>query len=462
MPRRRCRYAFADALTRDPVREPPVRALSLDDLVLLEEKDAVERHFDHRNYLALKRLLAVFALLAAASGIVAVFSRQPWRGLGSLASLVLVLGFLSADESEPFSRHFRQITISFLIAQLLLLALPVPEADLALGLAAFAYPLALLLVRLRALEHLLLYGSCWAVTLLFFYRTKLAAGRPLFDADLSTASVFVLATFVLAVALTRRQRQIFLVDWRREHARSRERLRMRQEIDTARRIQLAMLPQASPDLPWVEIAAVSLPATEVGGDYYGYFVLSPTRLAVVLGDVSGHGLASGLLLSGVRSCLHLLADELDRPAEVLHRLDRMVRETTDRRTFVTLLCAVLDRDAGTLTLASAGHPPPFKVPGGELGQGAPPLGTRLGAVYTQETVTLSPGDRLVLYTDGLTEARDHLDREYGEAGLARAIGRAEGARSARALRDAILEDLSRFKRDGDQLDDITLVVLRVS
>ncbi len=438
-----------------------VRALSLDDLVLLEEKEAVERHLDHRNYVALKRLLAVFALLAAASGLVAVFSRQPVRGLAALAAVALVLGFLSADESELFSRHFRQITISYLIVQLLLLVLPLPDVDLAVGLAGFAYPFLLVLIRLRILEHLLLFGCCWAVTLLLLYRHSLASGHPVFDAALSTSSVFLAAALLLAIALSRRQRQVFLADWRREHARSRERLRMRQEIDTARRIQLAMLPQAPPDLPWVEIAGVSLPATEVGGDYYGYFVLSPSRLAVVVADVAGHGLGSGLLLSGVRSCLHLLTDELDRPAEVLRRLDRMVRETTDRRTFVTLLCAVLDREAATLTLASAGHPPAFKVPGGELGHGAPPLGTRLGAVYDQVTVPFAPGDRLVLYTDGLTEARDHLDREYGEARLARAIGRAAAAGSARALRDAILEDLSSFKGDGDQLDDITLVVLRL-
>jgi hypothetical protein len=438
-----------------------VKALLLDDLVLLEEKDAVERHFDHRNYLTVKRLLVVFALLAAASGLAAVFYHQPLRGIASLASLALVLGFLSADETALFSRHFRQITIAYLVAQLLLLALPVPDADLATGFAGFAYAFVLILVRLRAIEHLLLFGSCWAVTLFLLYRASLASGKPVFDAALSTTSVFLLAALLLAVALTRRQRRAFLVDWRREHARSRERLRMRQEIDTARRIQIAMLPQAPPDLPWVDVAAVSLPAAEVGGDYYGYFTLSPTRLTVVLGDVSGHGLASGLLLSGVRSCLHLLADDLGHPAEVLRRLDRMVRETTDRRTFVTLLCAALDHEAGTLTLASAGHPLPLKLSGGEMGHGAPPLGTRLGAVYEQETMPFAAGDVVIFYTDGLTEARDHLDREYGEARLARVVQRAEGARSARAVRDAILEDLSSFKGDGDQQDDITLVVLRL-
>ncbi len=437
-----------------------MKGLSLDDLVLLEEKEAVERQFDHRNYLTLKRLLAVFALLAVAAGFLALFTRQPLRGLGPLGSLLLVLAFLSADESEVFARHIRQITIGFLVAQLLLLALPLSDPDLAIGLAAFAYPFVLLLVRLRVLEHLLLFGCCWAVTLLLLYRARVATGRPVFDAALSTASVFLVAACLLAIALTRRQRQVFLAEWQREHARSRERLRMRQEIDTARRVQLGMLPQSAPDLPWVEIAAASLPAAEVGGDYYGYFVLSPSRLAVVVGDVAGHGLGSGLLLSGIRSCLHLLIEELDRPAEVLQKLDRMVRETTDRRTFVTLLIAVLDHEAGTLTLASAGHPPAVKVPGGELSYGAPPLGTRLGAVYGEETVPFGAGERLVLYTDGLTEARDHQGQEYGGGRLARAIERAGSLRSARGLREAILEDLSRFKGDSDPADDITLVVLR--
>src|SRR5262249_38838912 len=136
------------------------------------------------------------ALLAAASGLLAVFARQPLHGLASLASLILVLGFLSADESELFARHFRQITIGYLVAQLLLLALPLGDPHLAIGLAGFAFPFVLLLVRLRVLEHLLLYGCCWAVALFLLYRARVASGQPVFDAALSTTSVFVLAAFL--------------------------------------------------------------------------------------------------------------------------------------------------------------------------------------------------------------------------------------------------------------------------
>src|SRR5262249_3800408 len=136
-----------------------------------------------------------------------------------------------------------------------------------------------------------------------------------------------------------------------------DRLRMREEIETARRIQLGMLPQAAPEVGWIEFAGASLPATEVGGDYYDYFELGPERLALVIGDVSGHGLASGLLLSGVRSCLYLVDDQPDRRAGVLARLQRMVRRPPARPPFVPPPLAVPDSPQGTVAVASAGHPP---------------------------------------------------------------------------------------------------------
>lgn len=244
---------------------------------------------------------------------------------------------------------------------------------------------------------------------------------------------------------------------------------MREEIDTARRIQLSMLPQGAPDLRWLEVAAASLPATEVGGDYYEYFRLSPSHLALVIGDVAGHGVASGLLLSGVRSCLYLLEKELDDPLAILERLNPMVRRTTDRRTYVTLLCALLEKDGagdGTVKLASAGHPPALRwcARTGDfdmVGEGAPPLGTFLDARYQLVSRPLHSRDILVFYTDGLLEARNAAGVEYGEARLQRAVARLATSGTAREVRDAVLGDLSNFKGDEEQYDDITIVVLRM-
>jgi sigma-B regulation protein RsbU (phosphoserine phosphatase) len=239
---------------------------------------------------------------------------------------------------------------------------------------------------------------------------------------------------------------------------------MREEIEYARRIQLSMLPQGPPAVDWLELAAASMPATEVGGDYYDYFRLSPSRVVLVIGDVSGHGMASGILLSGVRSCLYLLEEHLATPVKVLARLSPMVRRTTDRRMYVTLLAAVLDREAGTLTVANAGHPPVLRRGSGgweEVGKGAPPLGTFRDARFEEDTRPLESGDLLVLYTDGLVEARDAAGREYGQDRLLRALDRAgERARPAE-IREAVLGDLALFRGDAESEDDVTLVIARV-
>ena len=171
----------------------------------------------------------------------------------------------------------------------------------------------------------------------------------------------------------------------------------------------------------------------------------------------------------MRSCLYLLEEELDHPVEVLGRLHRMVRRTTDRRTFVTLLVAVLDGGRGTLSLASAGHPPLLLWSARqrtlvEVGKGALPLGTWLEPRYEEEVVPVETGDILVLYSDGLLEARSHFGKEFGDERLRRTVTRAVAGvaePSARAIRDAVLEDLSNFKGDVEQADDITLVVVKV-
>ncbi|HEY7214625.1 MAG TPA: PP2C family protein-serine/threonine phosphatase, partial [Thermoanaerobaculia bacterium] len=278
-----------------------------------------------------------------------------------------------------------------------------------------------------------------------------------------------IVTFICLVAaagFTQLSRRRFLAVWRRESSRHRERLRMREEIEYARKIQLSMLPQGGPEVDWLDFAAASLPATEVGGDYYEFFPSADSRMVFVIGDVAGHGLASGLLLSGVRSCLYLLEEYLTSPIRVMERLNHMVRRTTDKRTYVTLLCAVLDREESTLTAVSAGHPPvlhydPRTRLFDEVGKGAPPLGTFLETAYETVRRPLAPGDLLIFYTDGLVEARNARHEEYGDARLQRAVARAADSRTAREVRDAILGDLSNFKGDQEQADDLTVVVVRL-
>jgi hypothetical protein len=445
-----------------------VKAPSLDELVLLPETLAVQRHFDARNYRYFRWLLG-WALVLFLPAIAHALQNGWYVSLAvCLAGLLGTMGLIAARQAQIYETWFRQILIVYLFFGIFVCRLVSLDSDGGV-MPLFAFlPFVFLSFRLRLSEELMLFGTSWIVAVLPLSRQGWPSGAalPAFR-DVALLTVLTVLCFAGTVLLTQVEKRRFLAGWRKEHGRARERERMREEIDTARRIQLSMLPQSGPNVSWIDLAAASLPATEVGGDYYEYFRLASGQLALVIGDVAGHGLASGLLLSGVRSCLYLLEDQLTAPVAVLDRLNHMVRRTTDKRTYVTLLCSVLERDggSGTLTLASAGHPPVLHYSARArcfetVGAGAPPLGTFLDVRYETRSCALAPHDLLVFYTDGLVEARNGQDQEYGEARLERAVARIVGG-TARDVRDAILGDLSNFKGDAEQFDDITVVVARI-
>jgi Stage II sporulation protein E (SpoIIE) len=445
-----------------------MKAPSMDELVALPEAVALQKHFDAKNYRVLRGALVAIALLALAGIAVSLVDSDTLRFALSVGDLVITLALFAAQHEGFFERYFRQILVVYLFVQMVLPSLWSAQLGDSVVSAYPVLPVLLLFLRLRVAEHLVLFGTFWVVAVLRVAGLLAPAAPAVPTAGLSIGlTLLVVVCFAGALAITQLERRRFLSGWRYEHLRARERLRMREEIEYARRIQLSMLPQSAPDLAWVEVAAASLPATEVGGDYYDYFRLSPSQLAVVIGDVAGHGLASGLLLSGVRSCLYLLEDDLASPVDVLVKLNRMVRRTTARRTHVTLLCLLLDRAAECLTVATAGHPPLLHYRSGErqveeIGHGAPPLGTRLEARYVEERRPLAAGDVLAIYTDGLIESRNDQAEEYGSDRLERAFRRAAArTSSAREVREAVLSDLANFKGDVEQADDLTLVVVRV-
>jgi serine phosphatase RsbU (regulator of sigma subunit) len=447
-----------------------MKAPSIDELVQLPEPIALQRHFDARNYRMLRWLL-VFAIFLTIPGTVEAFTTRRYAVAALvLANLLVIVALIFVRRERFYFTWFRQILLGFFFLEMVV--------GKAASLGGEALPLfitlafALMAFRLRLIEHLMIYGTLWVVAVLPLDKSGLPSASALPDGGtVAGLTVCTILSAVLAMVLSQVEKRRFLQVWRTEYGRSRERLRMREEIEYARKIQLSMLPQLPPDIGWVELAAASLPATEVGGDYYDYFRLSATQLVLVIGDVSGHGLASGLLLSGVRSCLYLLERDLASPVPVLDRLNEMVRKTTDRRTYVTLLCAVLDRAADgsgvALKVASAGHPPVLHYDSRtraffEIGEGAPPLGTMLEGSYQQIEHKVRRGDLLVLYTDGLVESRNALGQDYGYPRLQKTVARAAAGTSAvREIRDSILGDLSHFKGDSEQADDITVVVARV-
>jgi serine phosphatase RsbU (regulator of sigma subunit) len=244
---------------------------------------------------------------------------------------------------------------------------------------------------------------------------------------------------------------------------AREQLRIRDELRFAREVQISMLPEAPPQLPWADVAGVSLPATEVGGDYYDYFVVDG-RLAIVCGDVAGHGLASGITLSALRSGFTLLRDQLLDPAHVLDRLQEVVTQSSRRRMMVTISVLLLDPNTHIATIASAGHPPLLHVHAATRSPDlielfAPPLGARLGASVPQRTVAFASGDIFVLHSDGIYETVNANGEEYSLERLGRIVAASDG--TAEEIRDIVLRDVEEFRGAAAQEDDVTIVVVRV-
>ena len=260
-----------------------------------------------------------------------------------------------------------------------------------------------------------------------------------------------------------RLRKEVVADFTERRMQAREQIRMRDELRYARELQLSMLPECAPAVAWADLCAVSIPATEVGGDYYDYFV-DGDRVALVCGDVAGHGMAAGLVLSAMRSGFTLLRESLTNPAAVLKRLHDLVAETSRRRMLVTVAVVLLDQATRRATIASAGHPPIVVAHADgtveTIDLYAPPLGVRLPVDIPQRTIDFREGDIFVLHSDGVYETLSDQGETYGFDRLVEVV-RANVAGGSESLRDAILADLERFRGGAAQQDDVTVVVAKM-
>jgi hypothetical protein len=461
----RCPAAAGHLSGRAAARLTAMEAKTISDLVHLPERRAVARRFDAANYRVVRWLVLVTTLVGLVATPLLISQGAMWRGLTWVPVLVTGGAIFWTRSSSFFERHGRHLTMLYLAFLLAASTLSLAEPEPAYAFAGFVLPGVLLFLRFDRLEHLALAALDLGVMALCLSREGMPDDIGSRIGMALGAVFFVMIVLWLTISVTRRARLAFLEVWRREVTRERESSRMRSELEDARDVQLSMLPLGAPTLDWIDFSSVSLPASEVGGDYFDYFELTGSRLAIVIGDVAGHGMASGLVLSGVRSSLHLLREELSRPVQVLRKLDRMLRETVGGRIFVTFQIAVLDPARGRLTVANAGHPPLFLAASDgrvhRLGASGLPLGTRLPADFSAESAPLAQGDALLFVSDGVVELRNHRDEDFGEQRLLEALRRSRTGAGARQLRDGILDELSRFKEDAPQDDDLTLVVARI-
>lgn len=244
-----------------------------------------------------------------------------------------------------------------------------------------------------------------------------------------------------------------------------ERERQRVELETARRIQSSILPDLPPRLAGVDIAHAYLPASEVGGDFYDVLALEDGRLAVAVGDVAGHGVSSGLIMSMAKSALAVQVTFDPNVLEVFRTLNRTVYQTARKRLLATLCYALIDPRRLEMVYASAGHLHPYRISATgrveSLESIAYPLGVRGQLLVDPRTARLSPGDTLFLFSDGVVEARrEGSDEMFGFERLEESLARHAG-RGPEGLRDGILADVARFTANAPREDDQTILVLRL-
>ncbi len=244
-----------------------------------------------------------------------------------------------------------------------------------------------------------------------------------------------------------------------------ERERQRVELETARGIQSSILPELPPHLNGISIAHAYLPATEVGGDFYDVLALDDGRLAVAVGDVAGHGVSSGLVMSMAKSALAVQVTFNPEVKAVFETLNRMVFQTARKRLLATLCYAILDPRRREMVYASAGHLYPYVVSAGgkvhTLESTAYPLGVRGRLAIDARTTRLGAGDTVFLCSDGIVEAHaegstDLFGFERLEASLSRHHGK-----DVESLRDAVLADVARHAKGAPRDDDQTVLVLRM-
>ncbi|MFH1189930.1 MAG: SpoIIE family protein phosphatase [Candidatus Omnitrophota bacterium] len=243
-----------------------------------------------------------------------------------------------------------------------------------------------------------------------------------------------------------------------------EKERLVKEIEIAKEIQQSFLPDSSPVIAGLDVAAISLPARVVGGDFYDFIHLAGDKWGLVIADVSGKGVPAALFMALSRTLVRSTAQGAVSPSDAINRANDLILQDSKANMFVTLFYAVFDSLTGTFEYANAGHNPPFLLgaPGSDVvllkAQGVP-LGILSDMKSVTDGITLKKDDVIMLYTDGVTEAVNESGEQFEMERLERLV--MENRRSSsRSIVDKVREELDLFTGNRPQFDDITIMVLK--
>ena len=249
----------------------------------------------------------------------------------------------------------------------------------------------------------------------------------------------------------------------RLYEQEREKIRIERDLLAAREVQMGLLPAHMPAIPGYEFAATAMPAREVAGDLYDFIRLDPAHIGISIGDVSGKGLPAALLMAHIQASVRDVAHEASDAGSCLTMLNQRLVVSTAPEKFVTLVYGILDSRDHTFRYCNAGHNPPYLVSAsGELRQleaGGTILGIVDGMEYTEQSMVFAPGDMLVLYTDGISEAMNVRKELLGDERL-QEICIGQQAMPASAVRDTILDAVMKHQAGELAADDMTVLVIR--
>jgi phosphoserine phosphatase RsbU/P len=239
--------------------------------------------------------------------------------------------------------------------------------------------------------------------------------------------------------------------------------KMQEELQLASRIQMDLLPKIVPEVPGYQLAGKTLPAQQVGGDYFDFIKINDSRWAFCLGDVSGKGLPASLLMANLQATLRGQTLSDLAPADCIRRSNKLLYYSTSAEKFATVFYGILDSQRHRLKFSNAGHDNPYvlhaHMAATRLKTGGVPLGILEEFPFEEEEVEMQPGDLIVVYSDGVTEAWNTEEIAFGEERLSEVLHQHHD-KSASELIDAIFAAVKRHAGSAPQADDITLVVLR--
>ena len=240
-------------------------------------------------------------------------------------------------------------------------------------------------------------------------------------------------------------------------------LRMNEQVRLASEIQLGLLPKTSPQIEGYDITGISYPAQVVGGDYFDFIPEEKNRLAVCLGDVCGKGLPAALLMASLQATIRGQVLLKPHPKDCLGRSNQLLFQSTTRTKFATLFYGILDSRKHQMTYANAGHNRPILFRAGEKPRVFDTTGVALSLMensqYEESIIDFHPGELLLIYSDGLTEAMNEMNEEYGEERLVEVVNR-HFLKSSEELTEVIVQSVKKFAGNRIQSDDITLVLIK--